>query len=70
VLHRYKELLVVNLTALAATVVIALVLVPDHGAKGGAIAVLAGEWLAALAQAGVLRRAMGNAPGAALASRH
>jgi O-antigen/teichoic acid export membrane protein len=69
VLRRYRELLAVNLAALAATVAIALILVPDHGAKGGAIAVLAGEWLIALAQGGVLWRAMGNAPRAALASR-
>jgi O-antigen/teichoic acid export membrane protein len=68
VLHRYRALLVVNIAALAATVTLALILVPDHGAKGGAVAVLVGEWLIALAQAGVLWRAMGNAPEAALTS--
>jgi O-antigen/teichoic acid export membrane protein len=68
VLRRYRELLVVNLAALAAVVALALILVPDHGAEGAAIAVLVGEWLIALTQAGVLWRAMGNAPNAALAS--
>jgi hypothetical protein len=60
---------VANIAALVATVTLALILVPDHGAKGGAVAVLVGEWLIALAQAGVLWRAMGNAPTTALTSR-
>jgi O-antigen/teichoic acid export membrane protein len=69
VLSRFRALLTINIAALIATVTLALVLVPDHGAKGGATAVLVGEWLIALAQAGVLWRAMGNAPEAALTSR-
>jgi O-antigen/teichoic acid export membrane protein len=69
VLRRYRELLAVNLAALAVTAAIALLLVHEHGAKGGAIAVLVGEWLIALTQGGVLWRAMRNAPSSALASR-
>jgi O-antigen/teichoic acid export membrane protein len=68
VLRRYRELLVVNVAALVATVALALILVPDHGAEGAAVAVLTGEWLIALAQGGVLWRAMGNAPRAPLPS--
>jgi O-antigen/teichoic acid export membrane protein len=69
VLRRYRELLAINAAALIAVVALALVLVPDHGAKGAAIAVLISEWLIALAQGGVLWRAMGNAPNAPLTSR-
>ena len=68
VLRRYRELLVINALALAIVVTAALILVPGHGAKGAAVAVLMGEWLVALAQASVLWRAMGNAPKTALAS--
>lgn len=68
VLRRYRSLLAINVLGLAVVLVLALLLVPDHGAKGGATAVLAAEWLIALTQAGVLWRAMGNPPGAALAS--
>jgi O-antigen/teichoic acid export membrane protein len=70
VLRRYRELLAVNALGLAAVAVLALLLVPGHGAKGGAIAVLAAEWIVALTQAGVLWRAMGNAPRTALPSAH
>jgi O-antigen/teichoic acid export membrane protein len=58
VLRRYRALLVINAAALVLVVALALALVPDHGAGGGAAAVLAGEWFIALAQAGVLWRAI------------
>lgn len=68
VLRLYRQLLVVNAVGFALVVALALWLVPDHGAKGGAVAVLVTEWLIALAQAGVVWRAIGNGPRAALAS--
>lgn len=41
--HRYRAMVLANGTALAVAVVAALVLVPDHGAKGAALAAGIGE---------------------------
>jgi O-antigen/teichoic acid export membrane protein len=70
VLRRYRELLAINALGLVTVAVVALLLVPGHGAKGAAIAVLAAEWLIVLCQAAVLRRALRNAPAATLGSTH
>jgi len=46
-LHRHSTLLVANLLGLATSAVVTVLLVPGHGAKGAAIATLAGEFLLA-----------------------
>jgi O-antigen/teichoic acid export membrane protein len=43
--HRHRELIALNAVTLAATLVLALVLVPAYGAVGGAWAAVTGEWL-------------------------
>jgi O-antigen/teichoic acid export membrane protein len=58
VLRRYRELLLVNLSALAVALAAALALVPAHGARGGAIAAVAGEAVLAAGQALALGRAL------------
>jgi O-antigen/teichoic acid export membrane protein len=68
VLRAYRELVVINAIALVVIVVLALALVPDSGAKGGAVAVLVGEWLVLAAQAVALRRAVRRRPGTPLPS--
>lgn len=54
-LHRARSVLAVNVVGLAVTLALALVLVPEHGASGGAIAVLAGQLLCVPGYAVVLR---------------
>jgi O-antigen/teichoic acid export membrane protein len=68
VLRRYRELLAINVATLALALGLALALVPAHGARGAAVAVLASEWFLAVAQAVVLVRALGSGPGARLPS--
>jgi O-antigen/teichoic acid export membrane protein len=46
--HRHRALLLANLVGLATSALVAVLLVPDHGAKGAAIATLAGEGVLAL----------------------
>ena len=55
-LHRHAALLVCNTLALAVGVVLAVVLTPDSGASGGALATLAGEITLAVAYAIALMR--------------
>lgn len=62
VLRRYRELFAVNLGALGVVLALALALVPAHGAKGAAVAVLCGEWCIALGQALALWRALAKLP--------
>lgn len=47
-LHRHRALLLANLVGLATSGLTTILLVPDHGAKGAAIATLAGESALAL----------------------
>ncbi len=47
-LHRHKALLFANLIGLATSGLLTVLLVPDHGAKGAAVATLAGESALAL----------------------
>jgi O-antigen/teichoic acid export membrane protein len=46
-LHRHTALLTANLLGLATSALVTVALVPDHGAKGAAIATLAGEFVLA-----------------------
>jgi len=46
--HRHRALLLANLVGLATSALVAVLLVPDHGAKGAAIATLAGEGVLAV----------------------
>jgi O-antigen/teichoic acid export membrane protein len=48
-LHRHRPLLVANLFGLGTSALLTALLVPDHGAKGAAIATLAGESMLAIA---------------------
>ena len=48
-LKEYKLLLLVNLAALVVSVTLALLLVPGHGAHGGAVATVSAEYALALA---------------------
>ncbi len=50
VLRRYRALLTVNAVALTVALGLALILVPAHGARGGATAALIGELLIAVGQ--------------------
>jgi O-antigen/teichoic acid export membrane protein len=63
-IRRYRPLLIASSTALALNIVLALVLVPELGAEGGAIADVATETVAALALTLAVARA---APGRRLA---
>jgi O-antigen/teichoic acid export membrane protein len=44
-LHRHRALVIANLLALATTAALTLVLAKSHGAVGGAIASVCGEWI-------------------------
>ena len=46
-LHRHSTLLIANLLGLGTSALVTVLLVPDYGAKGAAIATLAGEFLLA-----------------------
>ncbi|HEX6713735.1 MAG TPA: polysaccharide biosynthesis C-terminal domain-containing protein [Thermoleophilaceae bacterium] len=50
VLRRYRALLVVNVSGLVVALGAALVLVPDHGARGAAVAAVIGEAVIAIGQ--------------------
>jgi O-antigen/teichoic acid export membrane protein len=52
----YRQILVLNLAGLIGIIVLLALLVPDHGARGGAVATAAGEIGAALASGAVLMR--------------
>jgi O-antigen/teichoic acid export membrane protein len=67
VLRRYRELLAVNVIALALVSGLALTLVPSYGAQGAAVAVLCGEWWIAAGQALTLRRVLWGRMAPALA---
>jgi O-antigen/teichoic acid export membrane protein len=54
VLRRYRELLTINVLALVVALAGSLVLVPSHGARGAAVAALAGELTIAIGQTTVL----------------
>ena len=58
VMRRYREVLSVNVVALAIVLAAALSLVPGDGARGGAVAVVIGEVFMALAQGVLLFRAL------------
>jgi O-antigen/teichoic acid export membrane protein len=58
VMRRYRELLTVNVIALAIALGAAIALVPAEGARGGAVAVVIGEVFMALAQGVLLFRAL------------
>jgi O-antigen/teichoic acid export membrane protein len=55
-LHRHRELLRVSVSTLVFTLVAAAILVPLAGARGGAVAATAGEFVLLLAYAVTLRR--------------
>jgi O-antigen/teichoic acid export membrane protein len=55
-LRRPMSVLAVNAVGLAATIALALVLLPEHGASGGSVAVLVGQLLCMPAYALALRR--------------
>jgi O-antigen/teichoic acid export membrane protein len=63
VMRRYRELLAVNVVALAVAAGLALALVPGHGARGAAWATLAGELVAVVGQLIALLRAFGDRAG-------
>jgi O-antigen/teichoic acid export membrane protein len=56
-LHRHRDMVVANASALLVAVVFAFVLVPDHGARGGAVAAVIGEGVLFLLEIALLLRA-------------
>lgn len=58
VMRRYRELLAINVVAIAIALGAALALVPGEGARGGAVALVIGEVFMAAAQGVVLTRAL------------
>jgi O-antigen/teichoic acid export membrane protein len=58
VLRQYRSLLVVNAAAVAVSLTGGVLLVPDHGARGAALAALIGELLMVAGQAVALRRVL------------
>jgi O-antigen/teichoic acid export membrane protein len=54
--HRYRALITANATALGVALIAALLLVPDHGANGAAVAACLGELALVAAQGAALTR--------------
>jgi O-antigen/teichoic acid export membrane protein len=54
--HRYRAMVVANASALGVALVAALLLVPDHGANGAAVAACLGEFVLVAAQGAASRR--------------